>query len=164
MILPSRRWYLVAAGLAVLAPISLLVPEAGTTLFVADFLWVVAFLIDAWRIGDLGFARFPVRREAPPAFSVGRQLPVTYQWDNPTARRLTVLVREETPRLLETSAGRERRLELTPARPLLESVLYAPVRRGKATGGRLHLRVLGPWGLVWRQGNRELPWSVVVYP
>jgi uncharacterized protein (DUF58 family) len=164
MILPSRRWYLVAAGLAVLAPISLLVPEAGTALFVADFLWVVAFLIDAWRIGDLGFARFPVRREAPPAFSVGRQLPVTYQWDNPTARRLIVLVREETPRLLETSAGRERRLELTPARPLLESVLYAPVRRGKATAGRLHLRVLGPWGLVWRQGTRELPWPVVVYP
>jgi len=164
MILPSRRWYLVAAGLGVLAPLSLLVRPAATALFLADILWVVAFLVDAWRIGGLQFDRFPVQREAPPAFSVGRPLPVTYRWGNPTSRRLSVLVREETSRLLETSAGRERWLELPPSKPLLETVLFAPVRRGKASGGRLHLRVLGPWGLAWRQGKRNLPWAVVVYP
>ena len=164
MILPSRRWYLVALSLAILAPLSLLTPRAGTALFLADFLWVVCFLTDAWRIGGLDFARFPVRREAPPAFSVGRPLPVIYHWGNPTVRVLTVLVREETPRLLETSGGRERRLELPSSGPFRETVLYAPVRRGKATGGRLHLRLLGPWGLAWRQGKRDLPWAVVVYP
>ncbi len=164
MILPSRRWYLVALSLAILAPLSLLTPRAGTALFLADFLWVVLFLTDAWRIGGLDFARFPVRREAPPAFSVGRPLPVTYHWGNPTARVLTVLVREETPRLLETSGGQERRFALPSSGPFRETVLYAPVRRGKATGGRLHLRLLGPWGLAWRQGKRDLPWAVVVYP
>ncbi len=164
MILPSRRWFLVAASLGILAPLSLLVRHAATALFLADLAWVVAFLVDAWRIGGLDFARFPVKREPPPAFSVGRPLPVTYRWGNPTARRLTVLVREETPRLLETSAGAERRLELPASKPFLETVLYAPVRRGKVSGGRLHLRVLGPWGLAWRQGKRNLSWPVVVYP
>lgn len=164
MILPSRRWYLVAVGLSVLAPLSLLVRPAGMVLFLCDILWVVAFLADAWRIGSVDFGRFPVEREAPPAFSVGRPLPVTYRWRSPVGRRLTLLVREEIPSLLESSVGWERRLELPPSTWLLETVLYAPVRRGKAAGGWLHLRALGPWGLAWRQGKRDLPWAVVVYP
>lgn len=163
MILPSRRWYLVAIGLGLLAPLSVVVPQAGTALFLADVLWVIAFLADAWRIGGLDLTRFPVQREAPPAFSVGRPLPATYRWSNPTARRLTVLVREEIPRLLE-AASRERRLELPSSKEFLETVHYAPGRRGKVSGGRLHLRVLSPLGLAWRQGKRDLPWAVVVYP
>ncbi len=42
--------------------------------------------------------------------------------------------------------------------------LFVPAHRGKAHGGLLHLRVRGPWGLAWRQGKRDLPWDVVVYP
>ncbi len=164
MIVPSRRWYAVAIGLGVLAPLSLLVPRAATALFLCDMLWAVAFLVDAWRIGGLDLARFPVEREPPPAFSIGRPLPVNYRWKNPLSRTLSLLVREEAPALLEASAGRERRLALPAGKPMVETVLYAPVRRGKATGGRLDLRVSGPWGLVWRQGRRDLPWDVVVYP
>lgn len=164
MILPTRRWYLGALALGLLAPLSLVVPAASAALFVLDVAWVLAFLIDAGRIGSLELGRFPVTREPPPAFSVGRPLPVVYRWQNPLRRRLTLLVREETPPLLENSAGLERRLLLPPATASREELLYAPVRRGKALGGRLFLRVLGPWGLVWRQGKRELPWPVVVFP
>lgn len=164
MILPTRRWYLGALALGLLAPLSLLVPAAGAALFVLDVVWVLAFLIDVGRIGGLDLGRFPVTREPPPAFSVGRPLPVLYRWQNPLRRRLTMRVREETPGLLENSAGLERRVVLPPATTSREEILYAPVRRGKALGGRLSLRVLGPWGLVWRQGKRELPWPVVVFP
>jgi uncharacterized protein (DUF58 family) len=164
MILPTRRWYVVALGLGLLAPLSLVAPVAAPALFVLDVLWVLAFLADAWRIGSLNLARYPVTREPPPAFSVGRPLPVVYRWENPFPKPLTLLVREETPRLLENAAGIERRLVLPPGAVSREEVLYAPVKRGKTSAGRLHLRVLGPWGLVWRQGRRELPWPVVVFP
>jgi len=164
VILPSRRWYLIAVGLGVLAPLAILVPAASALLLGANILWVVAFLVDAWRVGELELGRFPVSREAPPAFSAGRPLPVVYRWKNPLTRPLVLRVREEVPAPLEAISGLERRLTLPAGGALAEEVLYAPVRRGKAAAGRLHLRLLGPLGLAWRQGKRSLPWQVVVYP
>ena len=164
MILPARRWYAVALGLALLAPLALLVPAMAVVLLAADLVWVGLFLADAWRVGAIDLARFPVLRDAPAAFSVGRPLPVTYRWRNPSPRPLVLVVREATPPPLESLTGGERRLTLPAAGAFREEVLHAPVRRGKATAGRLHLRILGPLGLAWRQGRRELPWPVVVYP
>jgi uncharacterized protein (DUF58 family) len=164
MILPSRRWYLVAAALALLAPLALLRPALASLLLVADLAWVIAFLLDVWSISALELSRFPVSREAPAAFSVGRSLPVTYLWHNPTNRALTLLVREVVPAPLALASGPERRLVLPPAGTRREELVYIPQRRGKAMAGRLHLRVRGPLGLAWRQGRRELPWRVIVYP
>ena len=164
MILPARRWYIVAGALAFLAPLALIAPGMALVLLAADVVWVVLFLVDAWLIGAIDLRSFPVLRESPAAFSVGRPLPVIYQWRNPSRRRLVLRVREAAPVPLEALPQAERRLVLPAEGALREEVLYAPVRRGKASGGRLHLRVLGPLGLVWRQGRRELPWSAVVYP
>jgi uncharacterized protein (DUF58 family) len=164
VILPSLRWFLVALGLSLLAPLALVFPGISGALLIADMLWVVAFLADAWRIGALDLGQFPVSREAPAAFSVGRPLPVVYRWRNPTPRPLRIRVREEAPAPLDAIEGIERSLVLPPSGAQREEVVFAPVRRGKATGGRLHLRVLGPLGLAWRQGTRALTWRVVVYP
>src|SRR5690606_10972361 len=38
------------------------------------------------------------------------------------------------------------------------------IRRGRSPGGRLALRLMGPWRLAWRQGTRMLPWTVTVFP
>ncbi len=162
--LPSRRWYLVALGLALLAPLSIVIPAMSAVLFIADILWVIAFLVDAWRIGALDLRQFPVSRDAPAAFSVGRPLPVVYRWRNPLPRALPVRVREEVPAPLEAIEGLERSLVIPARGAMREEVLFAPVHRGKASGGLLHLRVLGPLGLAWRQGKRPLPWRVIVYP
>jgi uncharacterized protein (DUF58 family) len=164
VILPSRRWYLGAAALALLAPLALAAPGLGGALLLADLLWVLAFLLDVWRIASLDLSRFPVTREAPAAFSVGRPLPVEYRWENPTGRALTLTVREVAPAPLTAVGGAERRLVLPPRGSRREQVVHNPLRRGKAAAGRLHLRVLGPLGLAWRQGRRELPWATVVYP
>ncbi|MGQ0703622.1 MAG: DUF58 domain-containing protein [Gemmatimonadales bacterium] len=180
MILPSKRWYLGAAALAGLAPLSLLVPAAAGVLFGADLLWVIGFLVDAWLATRVDLAGFPVSREAPPAFSVGRPLPVNYRWHNPASRPLAVRVREDLPAILAVggsalgarrsafggpAAGApERHLRLPPRGSLVEPLVMDPRHRGKASGGRLFLRVLGPLGLCWRQGIRDLPWAVVVYP
>ncbi|HEY8063060.1 MAG TPA: DUF58 domain-containing protein [Gemmatimonadales bacterium] len=164
MILPTTRWYGVAAGLAALALLALHWPAAAGVLFVADFLWVLALGLDAWRNGALDLAGFPVTREAPPAFSVGRPMPVVYHWHNTSRRALRMQVREVVVPLLELAGAGDRRLMLPAGESLNDEALFTPVRRGKARGGTLHLRVLGPWGLAWRQGKREVPWHVTVYP
>ncbi|MEO8140196.1 MAG: DUF58 domain-containing protein, partial [Gemmatimonadota bacterium] len=47
---------------------------------------------------------------------------------------------------------------------LREEVMLRPERRGRGAGGRIDLRIRGPWGLVWRQARTELPWEPTVYP
>lgn len=164
MIVPSTRWFVVAAALAVVAPVTLVWPAAVNVLFAADVLWMAAFIVDVLRIGALDLAAFPVVRDAPPAFSVGRPLPVTYRWQNPLHFALRVRVREVIPPLLEMRSGHERVVVLAPGVETCDEQLLVPAHRGKAHGGLLHLRMLGPWGLAWRQGKRDVPWDVTVYP
>ena len=160
--LPSRRWYLVAAVLALVAPLALLWPRAVVVLVLLDVLWVVAFVVDVWRLAGLTDAVPAVERAAPPAFSLGRPLPVTYRWSHPLPRPLTVLVREQWPGPL--AGPRERGLTLPPETAFEEGLELVPLHRGRADGGTLALRLLGPWGLAWRQVRRELPWRATVYP
>src|SRR5512134_1611862 len=164
MYLPARRWYLGAAALAPVALLGLVWPEVGPLLLLLDVLWALAALLDGWRLAGIDPARIGIVREAPPAFSVGRDLPVSYRWTNPLSRRLVLRVREVFPRELRPAHGTERRLELESGETLREEVPVHPEHRGKGTGGRIHLRLLGPWGLVWRQTRRELPWQATVYP
>lgn len=164
MYLPDRRWYLIAAGLAVVAPVALVWPGAAVALVLCDALWVTALLIDGWRASGVDLAALGVSREAPPAFSVGRPLPISYRWTHTAGRRLTLRVREVFPEPLEPTAGRERRLVLPATDALAETVELRAVGRGRGSGGVMHLRVRGPWGLCWRQGRRNLPWTAVVYP
>lgn len=164
MILPARRWYAVAAALALLAPLSIRWPGAITVLVLADMIWALAFVADATRIGSIDLRNFPVRRDVPPAFSVGRPLPVTYWWTNPVSRPLRLRIREQVAGPLRLEGGRERDLRLPAGSVTRDEQQFHPWRRGKADGGQLYLRLLGPWGLAWRQAVRELPWAVTVYP
>jgi uncharacterized protein (DUF58 family) len=164
MYLPDRRWYLVAAVLALLAPLALIWPGAALLLIGCDAFWIVALVLDAWQLAGPDIAGIGIAREAPPAFSVGRPLPVSYRWTNPGRHALALRIREVFPDPLVPVAGRERQLVLPTGEPLIEEVLLRPVRRGKGSGGALFLRVLGPWGLCWRQARRELPWKATVYP
>ena len=75
MILPTARWYRVAAGLAVLAPLALRWPAAAVLLFVADLLWVLAFVVDAWRNGEIDLAEFPVTKTRFPDSSAAGPAP-----------------------------------------------------------------------------------------
>jgi len=164
MILPARRWYVVAAALAAVAPLGLLWPGALVVFVVLDGAWLVALAVDAWRSAGPDLDGLGLVRETPAAFSVGRPLPVFLRWTNPFPRPLTILVRESWPEPVAPLGSLERQVRL-PARGTVEEHLeVAPRHRGRGTGGRLDLRVRGPWGLVWRQVRRELPWQATVYP
>ncbi|HSC58957.1 MAG TPA: hypothetical protein VLC11_05295, partial [Gemmatimonadales bacterium] len=68
--LPSRRWFVVAAALAVAAPLALVWPGASAFLIVADLSWVAAFWLD-WYLSPAE-SDISVERDAPAAFSIGR--------------------------------------------------------------------------------------------
>jgi len=164
MVLPSRRWFLGAAGLASLALLALWWPEAGLLFVAADLGWLGALAVDFYRVSGFDWQVVEVAREAPPAFSVGRAMPVTYRWRHRLTHTLTLRVREEFPDPLIPVPGPERGVTIPPGQAIQEEVVLMPARRGKAGGGLLTLRVLGPWGLAWRQGRLELPWQATVYP
>lgn len=162
--LPSRRWYTVAAIFSLVALLGFVWPETGFVLVGLDILWILAAVLDGWRVAGFDPETIGIVREAPPAFSVGRPLPMTYRWTNPLKRRLSLIVREVFPPELKPEQGIERRVTVPPDSMVRDTLTLTPTHRGKGTGGRLHLRILGPWGLVWRQVRREVPWQATVYP
>jgi uncharacterized protein (DUF58 family) len=163
IVLPDRRWLFGGLALALIAPLAVVWPEAVPVLVVCDLLWVGAFLADAWRAASVPADSLLVSRDTPPAFSVGRPLPVTWRWHNPAARPLHLRVREAFPSSL-VAPERERRLLLPPAADLREDITLAPLCRGRGAAGRIDLRLRGPWGLAWRQLRLDRPWEATVYP
>ncbi len=164
MILPSRRWYAGAVALAAVAPLGLVWPGALVVFVVLDGMWLAALLVDGWRSAGGALDGLGIRRETPAAFSVGRQLPVQLAWANPLGRPLVIRVRENWPGPVAPLGPLEREVRLPARGRLEERVAVVPRRRGREAAGTLHLRVLGPWGLVWRQLRRDLPWQATVYP
>ena len=159
---PSSRWLIVAAGLALLAPLGLLWPGALALLVVGDVVWLVALLLDGWLAPAP--ARLDVVRVAPPAFSVGRVLPVWYTWSHSGPRPIRLQVREELPGPLDHVGAGSRELRILPGTIVRERLDIRPHRRGTGLGGRIAVRALGPLGLMWRHGALNRPWTAVVFP
>ncbi|MEO8452759.1 MAG: DUF58 domain-containing protein [Gemmatimonadota bacterium] len=164
MIVPSRRWFVGAAALAALALVALVWPPAASVLVVVDVLWLAALVFDVVSLMGKPFDQILVEREPPPAFSVGRPLPVVYRWENRDNRAAVLRVREDLPEHLTQPGGADRTLVIPASRDLVETTLTRPVRRGRHTAGRFHLRRLGRLGLAWRQTRRDQPWTATVFP
>jgi uncharacterized protein (DUF58 family) len=160
--IPSRRWFVGGVVLAAIGLAGLFNRTAFDWMMVLDGLWIMAFIVDAFLAA--GPDDLTVRREAPPAFSMGRALPVTYFWRHRRRSTIRVQVRERFPDPLG-GAGAPARTILIPRGALLEERLsLLPLHRGKGENGLLALRILGPLGLAWRQSRLRLPWQATVYP
>ena len=159
---PSRRWLIIGLALAPLALLGLERADALAWLLGANAIWLVLLALDALRVPDPEM--LVVGREAPPAFSVGRALPVIYTWTNRSRFRLTLLVREEFPEPLGGAATPTRHLEIPAGERIREPLDVMPAHRGKGHGGTMDVRILGPLKLAWRQVRMELPWDVTVFP
>lgn len=164
MILPARRWFVGAALLALVAPLALAWPSAATWLVALDATWLALLAVDAWRASGIEGDAIAVRRQTPPAFSLGRPLPVTWRWESRLARPVVVRVAEDIPPILSLGAVAVRVVRLDPRAARFETHLVTPVARGKDDAGALHLRVSSPWGLAWRSLCLDAPWQVTVFP
>lgn len=160
--LPTRRWLWVAAALAVLAPLSSVIPGAAALLVACDALWILALAAD-WALAQRA-SPVDVERSAPPAFSAGRQTELGYRWRHAARRSVRIDVREALPTPLADTPAPRRRLRVPAGSGLLERLAVRPVRRGRAEGGRIAVRVGGPLGLAWSQGRIDRPWTATVFP
>ena len=160
--LPTRRWYTVAAALAMIGLAGLVWPAAIGLLVAADLAWVVALLADALLAPD--GSHVTVTRSAPPGLSVGRPVTIRYRWKHDLRRTVRIRVRETLPPALDDRAPDVRVLTIPRGRAIDEVRQLTPPRRGLAQGGSFTVRAEGPWGLAVRQGNLPLPWSLSIYP
>ncbi|MEP6473357.1 MAG: DUF58 domain-containing protein, partial [Gemmatimonadota bacterium] len=161
-LLPTRRWYEVAALLALIGLAGVGWPEALSLLVLADAVWVAAVLIDAWRAPAA--SHLTVTRLAPPGLSVGRPATVRYRWRHDLLVPLTLRVRETLPAALDAGPPDIRRLEIGVGQSVEEVRPFTPRRRGRAEGGWFTVRIEGPWGLAARQSKLVLPWAISIYP
>ncbi len=143
------------AALCFVAPSPLLVLIAG------DLLLLALALVDV------------VLAPTPSTVSVGRDLPailglgtegtVTWRVGNPTGRALSVQVADELAPSLRP--GRRRLSLRVPRRgEAVASTVLRPLRRGRFAPTEVVVRIAGPLGLGARQGRRELPGVLRVYP
>jgi uncharacterized protein (DUF58 family) len=153
--LPSRRFLLLLALLAPLwvvsVPAALAADAVLVALFVADWLWAPA---PALRI----------ERRAPQRIGLGADARESLVVENRGRFAAKVRVTDDLPEILVRPGEWTREAVVRPARDeRFEFALHAD-RRGDADLGDVHLRVLGPLGLAWRQRRVERADPVRVLP
>lgn len=159
MIIPSRRAFAMATLVSLVTLFATRWPPA---LWVSLTLLAVLAALTVEDARRAAAGALTVRREVPDAFSVGRTLPIVYEWTSGGAASQSVRVSEQWPELLDAS-GSERQLELPPG-TTREALAIMPQARGTGSGSPLTLRRRGPLGLGWWQQRAGHPWQATVYP
>jgi uncharacterized protein (DUF58 family) len=152
------------AAVAVLAAATLVavVPvDPPASVLVAAATMLVAVVVDAVLAGSPD--RIVVHRELPPVVTLGQSATVRWRIENPGARRVRVSIADD---LAPSLHPRPRRSTVTvPARGTARvDGAITPQRRGRFEVAELVVRVRGPLGLVVRQGARQRPVTLRVYP
>jgi uncharacterized protein (DUF58 family) len=158
-IAPTRR---LAAVAALASVVVLLVPGGGLVwvLFVNTVLLLAAVLdvVLAPAPGSL-----PVRRDLPPAVTLGVAADIGWAVANPTRRSLRIALADELAPSLR--ADTRRASARVPAGGTLRAATtIRPARRGRFLPTELVVRVDGPLGLAARQAALVVPGVLRVYP
>src|SRR2546426_8287691 len=160
---PRALW--LGAGLALLGLAGLWLPWGLEAMLGGDLTLAAAVWVDGLLAPQAGPSprHLDAMRDAPPAFSVGRQGEVTYRWRNGGPRAARLRLREVRPELL--GGAQPPPWIRGPARgEARETVPVTPAPRGRQTGGGFVLDSVGPLGLGLRRERIALPWEVAVYP
>jgi uncharacterized protein (DUF58 family) len=144
-VLPSNRFLIVLAGAALLHPLS----TAGA--LAADALLLILFAVDA----ILAPRALRVERRAPRRVSLNAEAEVTLSVQNNGPRPTHLRITDDLPPILTRLDGDVRELTIRPGHTERATYRVRAARRGDAQFGDVHLRVLGPLGLAWRQ--RRIP-------
>jgi uncharacterized protein (DUF58 family) len=140
--LPSKRFlYLLAAA-------SLLFLVSGAAAAAIDLLLLLGFLADAlWAPAPaLG-----IERRAPQRISLGAAARDTLRVENRGRLSARVRVTDDLPEILVRQGEDVREVVVAPGRDATVQYEVRADRRGDAEYGDVHVRVLGPLGLAWRQ-------------
>ena len=144
-VLPSHRFLVLLAGAALLHPLS----TAGA--LAADALLLVLFAADAF----MAPRALRVERRAPRRISLSAEAQVTLSVQNGGPRAAHLRITDDLPPILTRLDGDVRELTIRPGHTERATYRVHAGRRGDEQFGDVHLRVLGPLGLAWRQ--RRIP-------
>src|SRR5215471_17000864 len=96
-------------------------------------------------------ARVRIERYFGSRFAVGAETAVRIEIANNTPRDISLIVKDEYPPLMKLFGAREARLDIDAQTSA--SLVYGltPPKRGQFQFGRIAVRYLSRWQLVWRQ-------------
>lgn len=146
-ILPSRRLLLVAAG------VSLLFLASAPAALLADAVLLLLVAMDVLLTARPGELR--VERHSPRRLALGGTGRCEVSVENRSPRPVRLRVTDDLPEILGREGDEVREAAVAPGGTAALGYGLRALRRGDAAVGDLHLRVLGPLGLVWTQ--RRLP-------
>ena len=163
--LPVPTWRLAAAAAAGSLVVLLLPVRAPFGLLAVDGVLLVVALAD-WLRATLP-VELEVERELPGIVPLGGESRVVWRVANRQGRHAGRAVRvaladELAPSLAATT--RRARLRVPAHGRASAATEIRPTRRGRFTPTELTVRVEGPLGLAARQGRRDLPGTLRVYP
>lgn len=141
----------------------LVLPGAGVgvlLLLVNGGLLVVA-AADAWLAPAP--ASLPIRRDLPPAVTLGATAEIVWTVHNPTGRTLRIALADELAPSLRADTRRAT-ARVPGGGTLRAATAIRPARRGRFTPTDLVVRVDGPLGLAARQSSLVVPGVLRVYP
>lgn len=140
--LPSKRF------LYILAAASLLFVVSGVAAAAIDLALLLAFILDAlWAPAP----QLRIERRAPHRVSLGATTRETLLLENRGKLNARVRVTDDLPEILPRQDGDVREIVVPPGRDAKVEYEVRADRRGDAEFGDVHVRVLGPLGLAWRQ-------------
>lgn len=130
-------------------------------LVVVDLVVLVVALVDWGRTAapsQLGF-----EREVPAVVALGGQAQARWRVGNAGRRGVDVVLADQLAPSLQ-AGNRRAGLTVPPGGWATATTTLCPSRRGRFEISEVTLRVTGPWGLAARQGRRQVPSVLRVYP
>lgn len=145
--MPAARVFYLLAAAGTLAVAGVLLPAFAWLALALDLLLALAFVVDLQRARRLSLS---ASRRWPELLSQGAPAELVVEVEGDPEAELQVVLREVLhPALAPVSLRQE--LLIPAGRRALWRYQLVPRRRGEHLAGPLMARVLGPWGLAWRQ-------------
>ncbi len=137
-------------------------PILGWVTLTYDLAIIACAIFDAWNSRLSKGVR--IERRFGSRFAVGAETEVRIEIANHTARDIPLIVKDEHPPQMKLSGVREARLNVDAQTSA--SLVYSlmPPKRGQFQFGRIAVRHLSRWRLVWRETFASEAITVKVYP
>jgi len=158
----SKLFYLLLAAGLIMLSLSWGRPWLRWTALVYDVALIVIAIVDA-RLSKLP-RTLRISREFGGRFAVGAENEVRVNVQNAGARAVSLAVKDEYPPQMKLSGLREASVRVEAQSSVAVVYGLTPLRRGRFEFGKIAVRFLSRWNLVWVQTEAGEPEAVKVYP
>jgi uncharacterized protein (DUF58 family) len=158
----TKLFYLFAAAALIPLSLSWQRPWLAWVALAYDVLLIIITIIDA-RTSELPKG-FKVTRQFGSRFAMGAETEVSINIQNPSNRRVPLIVKDEYPPQMLLKGEREASLDVEPHSTVTLIYALTPPRRGRFEFGHTALRFRSRFGLLWRDTRGAEPIAVKVYP